>query len=264
VLLVTAVAGWWGCDSRGKPTSQTSPGDLAVAAADWSREEAAGRLDAAQDGVRAAVRLVHLADCVPLCAPDELTAVQMRGLRLVRLREDLWALGLADRREPRNVRAPVLISATGEVTPLAEGVEEELLVLHVSRDADVFPHVAVFPQRVLLIGEQPVPALVLEAGQRVRFALRTERRFSYLALLAPTDAGETEVARYRWDPYEVTFTGPASDKLPDPPGGRFRIDLKASERLEPIGGELPEPEENKPRPRPPEELPLSPSELQAT
>jgi hypothetical protein len=264
MLLATVVANTWGCEPRDKPTTQATPANPGVLAADWSREEAARRLEDAQDGVRAAVRLVRLADCVPLCAPDDLTDAQMHRLRLVRLREDLWVLGLADRREPRNVRAPILISASGEVSPLADGVEEELLVLHVSRDADVFPHVAVFPQRVLLIGEQPVPALVLEAGQRVRFALRTERRFSYLALLAPTDGGETEVARYRWDPYEATFTGPACDKLPDPPGGRFRMDLKASARLEPMGGELPEPEQNKPAPRPREELPLSPSELQAT
>lgn len=53
------------------------------------------------------------------------------------------------------------------------------------------------------------------------------------------DETGVEVARYRWDVYEMSFAGPAADKLPDPPGGRFEMDLAASEALLPVGGELP-------------------------
>lgn len=58
------------------------------------------------------------------------------------------------------------------------------------------------------------------------------------------DATGLEVARYRWDVYENSFAGPAADKLPDPPGGRFEMDLEASEALLPVGGELPPPMKN--------------------
>jgi hypothetical protein len=50
------------------------------------------------------------------------------------------------------------------------------------------------------------------------------------------------VARYTWDPYELTFMGPAADKLPDPPGSRFEIDLARSPVLIPVGGEIGEPD----------------------
>ena len=262
-LLMAAAAGCWGCDARSQPATRPATMGSPAAAPDWSREEAVARLDDEHDGVRAAVRLVRLAGLAPLCVPDELSEAQTSRLRLLRLRDDCWALGLPDRRDARCLHAALLISATGEVTPLAEGVEEEWLTLHVSRDADVFPHLAICPQKVLLVAADVTPAVVLAPGQHVRFALRTERRFSYVALLAPTSTGEAEVARFRWDPYEMTFTGPASDKLPDPPGGRFQIDLKASRRLEPVGGELPEPEENKPPPRRPHEPAPNADELQA-
>ena len=60
------------------------------------------------------------------------------------------------------------------------------------------------------------------------------------------------VATYKWDPYELVFVGPAVDALPDPPGGRFHIDVAASRRLEPMGGELPE---SRPIQRPPASQP---------
>ena len=51
----------------------------------------------------------------------------------------------------------------------------------------------------------------------------------------------TQVGRYNWDPYEIAFSGPQCDKLPDPPGGQYELDLEASLALIPVGGVIPEP-----------------------
>jgi hypothetical protein len=244
-----------GCNPTNQPATQPAAKGpalsklIAPASLAWSRAEACTHLGDGELGVSAAVRLVRLAELSPLCVPDELSDAHVRRLRLVPLGPGRRALGLADRKDQRRLLAPVLIAADGEVTRLAEGTEEEAVVLCVSADADVFPHLAVLPQRVLMVGEDVVPAIVLEAEENVRFDLRQERGFSYIGLVLTGLAPAGEVARYRWDPYELAFMGPAADKLPDPPGGRFQIDLKASRRLEPVGGEIPEPEPPK-RPEP--------------
>lgn len=246
LVAVTAVAGCSRKDpAGGAPQSQPVAEVVAPGSSEWSREEASAHLDDPKLAVSAAVRLVRLAALEPLCVPDELTAEHMRRLRLVTLGPERWALGLAEKRKKDVLRAPVLIAADGTVTVLAEGVEEELQVLHVSRDAEVFPHVATSPLRVLIVGEEVVPAIVRKAEQPVRFALRQEGGYSYVGLLAAGGRGDAEIARYIWDPYEMVFLGPAADRLPDPPGGQFQIDLKASRRLEPRGGEIPEPEDNR-------------------
>lgn len=243
-----------GCGSKtppgGAPQSQPVAEPVAPGSSEWSRAEACTHLDDEKLGVSAAVRLVRLAELEPLCVPGALTADHMRRLRLVSLGPERWALGLTEKRKKDMLRAPVLIAADGTITALAEGVEEELLVLYVSPDAEVFPHVATTPLRVLIVGEEVVPAIVRKAEQPVRFALRQEGGYSYVGLLAAGGRGDAEIARYIWDPYEMVFLGPAADRLPDPPGGQFQIDLKASRRLEPRGGEIPEPEENRePPPR---------------
>ena len=147
-----------------------------------------------------------------------------------------------------------MISTEGEAELLAEGPEEELLILHVAEDAEVFPHVVTLPQRVLLIEEEVSTAIELEPDERVRFELREQEGYPYVGLVL-LRAGD-EVARYLWDPDELVFMGPLIDKLPDPPGGKFLVNIDASARLEPLGGELPEP---KPIPETPPDLPEQPA-----
>lgn len=245
-----------GCDTKANPGASSQPAGtlqpaltlIAPESAQWSLADAAARLTDPKLGISAAVRLVRLANVSPLCVPAELTDEQVRRLRLVPLGVDRFALGLADKKDERRLHAPVLISATGEIALLAGGTDEEALVLHVSKDAEVFPHVAVLPDRTLLVEQDVTPAIVLGPEPNVRFELREQRGFSYIALVLPGPGRAKEVARYRWDPYELTFIGPAIDRLPDPPGGKFSVDLKASRRLVPEGGEVPETQPNKERP----------------
>jgi hypothetical protein len=251
VLLATA-----GCDRKDKPPPSTQPAPgtseeqppltlLAPESAAWSRAAAAERLADPKLGVSAAVRLARLADATPLCAPEQLTDATASRLRLVPLSERLWALGLADRRNPRALHAPVLIDAEGNVVTTADGTEEEALTLHISKDADVVPHLLVTPLRVFLAEVPPRLALTLAEPQTIGFAWRPRGDYGYVGLLLHGDGGWTELAQYRWEPYELGFCGPASDKLPDPPGGKFVLDMEKSPLLIPEGGEMPERQPNK-------------------
>ncbi len=58
--------------------------------------------------------------------------------------------------------------------------------------------------------------------------------------------GPIEAARYQWDPFESMFMGPAADKLPPPLKGRFELDLESSSWLQPVGGEIGEPDDISP------------------
>ncbi len=268
VVLTGLILPAGGCERRPAPASgpgrATQPAGTGFAlpggAAEWGRAEACDKLGDEKLGVAAAVRLVWLAGLQPLCAPRELAEAQFKRLRLVRLSPGQFALGLMERQVGRGLRAAVLVAVDGTVTPLVEGVEEELVGLHVSSDAEVFPHVATLPERVLLVGEEVTTALALRGEAPVRFELRRQGSRSYVALVLVENA--KEVARYRWDPYEAAFLGPAADKLPDPPGGRFELDLSESRHLVPQGGEIPEPEENFEFPPPPERpVPATPPVL---
>jgi hypothetical protein len=245
--LIIAASACCGCNATSPPAKPPAACEapaaklIAVESAHWSREEACAHLGDEKLGISAAVRLVRLAGLDPLCVPAELTDAHVARLRLVALPPERWALGLADPKDERRLRAPVLISADGDVMLSGEGVEEELAVLHVSKDPDVFPHLVTLPQRVMLIADDVIPAIALATCEKVRFELRREHGFSYVALVLTGVDRAVEVARYRWDPYELTFLGPARDKLPDPPGGSFQIDLEASRRMEPVGGEIEEP-----------------------
>lgn len=253
--LVAAGAILAGCEREERPAtqpaSQPAPARLTLLApgtTTWSHAEACQRLPDPQLGLSAAVRLVQLSGLTPLCVPPNLTDETFQHLRLTPLNEVCWALGLAPRGDERELRAALLVGLDGRVEPLAEGFEEELLVLHVAKEPAVFPHVAVLPTRVLVIAGEPEPALVLEPDQPLRFALRQRAGYPYVALLLATAATDREVAAYRWDPYEEVFMGPAVAKLPDPPGGKLRVDMRASRRFEPQGGELPEPAPIRPLP----------------
>jgi len=266
LLLVTAMSAvlvCLGCDSQKTPTSAPSPtsqpvtADSALIAPEshtWTRELASQQIADVKLGISAAVRLVRLSAVPSLCVPDGLSDQHVRRLRLVRLRDDRWALGMSDRNDQSRLRAALLISLDGIVTPLADGIDEELICLHVSEDSEVFPHLAILPGRVLLLEDGVTPAIVLEPEQSLRFDLTSVRSFSYVSL--STMAGD-EAAQYRWDPYELAFMGPAIDALPDPPGGTFHIDLDASERFEPLGGELPE---TIPLEEPPPDAPAPPEQ----
>lgn len=185
---------------------------------------------------------MRIANVAPACAPPELTDRQFDRLRAVRLDDAWFVLGLTDQTCEHRLHAPVLIAADGAVEQLTAGLDEELAVLRVSEDADVFPHLVILPDRIVAIMDRPQDAVVLEPNQPACFALRETAGFPYVALLPLKADAPREVAAYRWDPWELVFTGPLIDTLPDPPGGKFRINLKASPLLIPMGGELPDPE----------------------
>jgi hypothetical protein len=245
-----------GCDTRPPTTQSAGPAQpapptltlLAPESSTWTQAQAAEHLSDEDLGLSAATRLVQLADIVPACLPDDLTDALIEQLALVRLTETLWALGIAAPFKQNRLHAAVLISADGTVTQIAAGPEEELLVLHVAEDPDVFPHVLTLPQRVLLVTDALSTALVLKPDQRVFFALRKHQGYPYVALVALGAGADDEAARYVWDPDEDVFLGPEVDKLPASLGGKFTIDLEASEALIPMGGEIPEPEPMKQRP----------------
>jgi hypothetical protein len=229
---------------------------LAPGATAWSRDEAVRNLGEKDLAASAVVRLVRLAGVYPLWAPAELSDATFARLRCSALAEGLWAAGLSHRKSANILHAPVLIDAAGQVTPLAESTEEELLVLVVSADAEVFPHVLISPNRVRIVGAAAELVLTLDTPEEAGFQWRPqaldappERQgqagVGYVALLVRGEGGWREAARYAWDPYELMFTGPAAGPLPEPPGGRFELDLENSPLLVPRGGEIP-----KPKPRP--------------
>lgn len=244
-------------------TRPVAPPALVSESADWTRETCLEKLRSADgadaERVRrsAAVRLARIAKLSAMAVPDPLPDEWGGTLQVAALADDRWCLGVRDDDEQRYAM-PLLIDAEGAVSvPAGEG-EEEAAVLVVSDDADVFPHLLLSPTRVLLIEKSPRAALVAKALGGARFdCRRREGKWPYVALVVPNRAasraaapaavgaanGEpafVEVAMFRWDPDEQAFQGPGKDKLPDPPGGFFELDLHASKALIPVGGEIPE------------------------
>lgn len=243
------------------PEPAPDPSPLLPEAESWSREEALARLADEPARLSAAVRLVRLADVAPLCVPDPMPLRVARRLRLRALSDSLWALGLSTP-DDRRLAAPVLIDAAGEVTLPADGVEEEVALLCCAKNPELFPHLLIVPERVTIVGAQLQSALVSDSPPGLIFDLRFDGELPYVALLwrgssAPADEtdetiqstqpaiadddGPIEVARYDYDAYELAFMGPLSNKLPDPPGGLFELDLDASAALIPVGGVIPQP-----------------------
>jgi hypothetical protein len=235
-----------------KPEPEPELNPLLPESETWSCEEALAKLADEAASVSAAVRLVRLAEAAPLCLPDPLPPKLARRLRVLALSESLWALGLGTSDES-HLRSPVLIDMDGDVTLPVEGIEEELALLCRAEDAELFPHLLITPERVLMVGEELQSALVTKLPAGLSFALRCEDDYPYVVLLwrAPLEASDdggkaddqqpAEVARYTYDAYEFAFMGPLSDKLPDPPGGLFELDLEQSAALVPVGGVIPEP-----------------------
>lgn len=259
-----SLAAFGGCEREPRaspneaPSAPTEPAECAewIEASRWSRAEAVARLADADAAVLAAIRLVQLAEVDAACVPSRVTPAAVGALRVVPLPGQRWALGLADRRDSRRVRLPVLIAADGAAQVPLGALVEELAVLVVSDDSERFPDLLILPDRVLILdaGAQLVPALVLASDSPVRFDAANQEGIARVVLVAPGEQGEVVVATYDWSVYELTFMGPAADDLPEPPGGSFELDLKASRRLEPQGGRMPPPRENRPPPGEVEEL----------
>jgi hypothetical protein len=221
--------------------------------AEWTREAAVANLSDETLALSAAVRLVRLAGLTPLSLGQAGTDTVSPRVRLVRL-EGAWVIGLADRHDDQRLRAPILIAEDGAIALSLSGLEEEVAVLHIASDPDVFPTVVTTPRRVIVIESKPQTAIQLAGDPPVRFELRKKDGFPYIGLLFDVAEGgrSQEVARYVWDPYELMFAGPGAENLPEPPGGVYEIDLKCSPRLNPVGGVLPDtqPVPNKPPPMP--------------
>lgn len=254
----------------------------------WTKAEAASRLLHEESGVAAAVRLARLARIRTAGLPEPLTRSQASRLRLVRVGDDLFALGVPDEGLARTYRWVVLLNAAGDPVapgggpaevPAQEPAEPESFAtdvsqpgrpapaapvkpvdgralprdfgdwtLYASEDADVFPRLLISVDRVVDAADVQATMLMLQSAKGLRFDIRLERSYPYVALLTTTP--EQEVARYKWDPYELSFMGPLRDKLPDG-SGSFALDLEASAALQPVGGEISQgPIENKPPPQP--------------
>jgi hypothetical protein len=245
-----------------------TPPALLAESADWTLETCLERLRSAGDDDAerarrsAAVRLVRLAKFSALAVPEPLPDEWGGTLHVAALADDRWCMGVHGD-GARSLGMPVLIDADGKVSSPASEAEEEAAQLFVSDDADVFPHVLLTPTRVVLIEKTPRAALVARTLGGARFDyLRREEKWPYIALVVPNRAAAAsstsapasaeasdgdaarpafvEVAMYRWDPDEQAFLGPGNDKLPDPPGGKFELDLQASKALIPVGGDIPD------------------------
>jgi hypothetical protein len=233
---------------------QPEPSPLLPEADAWSHEQALAKLADPATRLSAAVRLVRLAEAAPLCLPDPLPSAIARRLRVAVLSESRWALGLATTDE-RRIASPVLIDADGAAMLPMEGVDEEVALLCCAADAAVFPHLLLLPDQVFIVGDKLESALVARSPSGLRFDLRFDGDYPYVALLwrlpstasnpadPPVPAAPVELVRYKWDPWELAFNGPLCDRLPDPPGGLFELDLERSAALIPVGGVLPEPPE---------------------
>ena len=245
-----------GCDRAtppAGPATTTQPASkepaLAELAAGWDKwplGTAVANLEHEALARSAAVRLVRLAEATPAMVPDPLPAALADALSVVSLGDAGWALGVAERDAPERLWGPVLISPIGEVTIVAED-HAEPVVLHIADEPTVFPHVVLTRDEVVLPVQPGDSAIWLVSPDSVGFALREQDGFPYVGLVLWAQR-DVEVARYLWDPYELVFTGPAIDHLPDPPGGVFEIDLESSEHLVPQGGLIDKPEPMPERP----------------
>ena len=261
--LTTVVGLIAGCNSAPAPTSPSSrpapsptsaPASMIVPESEsWSKEEALSRLADEKVRLSAAVRLCDLAELAPLWLGMPRGNAMLGRVRVVSF-GDGWAMGLSDRTDGRWLRAPILIAKDGTATQPTTEFEEETAVLQIATDPEVFPHLLTTVQRVMLFDNGPQTAIQIRDDAPVYFAIRQERGISYVGLMTDQDGTAIEASRYVWDPYDLMFAGPAANALPEPPGGRFVIDLKRSQRLNPVGGELPDKPLQNREPPPPREV----------
>jgi hypothetical protein len=252
--LVVVLAGCSDSEKSAKKTGPTTrpaatqaaqpepePNPIVAESAEWSRDEAVANLEDEALGLSAAVRLVRLAKVSSPIVPDPISAQAARELKLLPLGERSYALGRADPTRPNVLRSPMLITPEGDITtpPVSEGEIE----LHISPSPNSFPHVLLLGPEVRIAQDMTETALMLNSPIGMSFELRDNDGYPYIVLMTPAsdDRPPQEAARYSWDPFEEMFAGPLSDKLPDPPGGNFELDLDESKRLTPRGGEIADP-----------------------
>lgn len=246
-ITILVLVGFAGCSGESPPASQPTPPDdsltlLAAGWDSWTASEAVEKLTERSRAVSAALRLIRIADIEPLCAPRAITDRTLRRLRVLPLDTAGWALGFITPAAPTaTLAAPVLLASSGTVHRVTDGVDEEALVLYCSDRPHAFPRVLIAPQRVWLASIPPQLALTLHNAGPTRFTEIEEEGHRRIAILCTTPAGPVVVARYVWDGYEGAFAGPASDRLPVPPGGKFQLDLGESPLLVPVGGDIPDP-----------------------
>lgn len=246
------------------PSTTTKPAltVLPEGYAGWTHDEAAEKLADATSAKGAALRLLSLAGATPMCVPATLTDLTLTRLRVVYL-GDRYAVGVMDLADDARLHAPVFISKGGLVTQPISGLEEELATLHISKDPELFPHLITTPRRVILLDDVSKDAIIVRYPSAVAFRLGKRGEFSYVSLVyLGGESPRSEIGRYQWDAFSLMFQGPGCDKLPEPPGGLYELDIKASHRLNPVGGTFPDakpipntPPPNRQRPgEPPPEL----------
>lgn len=254
-----------GCD-RGKPLAdETSNNDAPAAtqladttapepeppvrlpeADNWTAAEALERLadDDPRTQISAAVRLVRLAEVTAFGIPDPLPNEIADLLTLRRIGSLGWALGWRGDVEHR-LWAPVFIAPDGEIIQ-PFGDEEHDARVHVSRDTNLFPHLALTDSRVWVLRGEPALALAGESLRGARFAHTLEHGRAQVELHYAA-AGELQsIAKWLWDPLEGAFLGPLADELPDKPGVLWELDIDDSDYLIPVGGHIPKPKLERP------------------
>jgi hypothetical protein len=228
----------------GQKSAEAVKATLCPGAETWTVESALEQFHATgprQDpqAICAAIRLVQLgADEQFLADPNELADL-LPILGIGMLSESEYVLGIIDAGQLTHYWSPWKINQAGEVLRLSDPNAGPAM-LRCSPDPEVFPHLLITPRRVSDPSGDHRTMIVLLDHQKVRFAVRYQDQWPYVALVLIDDPA-VEVARYLWKPFEEAFHGPAHDDLPAPATGTFRIDLNMSDGLEPVGGKIPPP-----------------------
>ncbi|MBL8880091.1 MAG: hypothetical protein JNG88_13310 [Phycisphaerales bacterium] len=218
----------------------------------WTREQAAAHLDDAEAAVSAAIRLIELGAPESPHLTGDWTAERVKAVRVMPLGDAEHVFGVVDEGNDKLLKDVVRIAADGGVAALS--IEEMPNArVYASPDRDLFPTLVIGDRQIRVLSDLETEALTIEAPETLRFDLREKDDITAIVLMLDVGGGPVEAARYRWDPYELTFIGPACDQLPDPPGGKFQLDLKRSAALTPMGGELPPPPKIDNTKPPPEE-----------
>lgn len=213
------------------------PPPLLAESRKWSREQAAEQLSDAAAAISAAVRLIELAEPESRYAQGEWPVERVNRLRLLPIGDSEYVFGVADESNAKLLAQAMRIAVDGSVKAIAVEEMPDARV-YVSPDRDLFPALLIGKRQVRMLSDIESEALTIESPDNLRFDLHEKDEIASVLLMLDGAGGAVEAARYRWDPYELTFIGPACDKLPDPPGGKFQLDLKRCAALTPMGGEL--------------------------
>jgi hypothetical protein len=228
----------------GQKSAEAVKATLCPGAETWTVESALEQFHATgprQDpqAICAAIRLVQLgADEQFLADPNELADL-LPILGIGMLSESEYVLGIIDAGQLTHYWSPWKINQAGKVLRLSD---PECRTGHAAllAGSGSIPTSADHPRRVSDPSGDHRTMIVLLDHQKVRFAVRYQDQWPYVALVLIDDPA-VEVARYLWKPFEEAFHGPAHDDLPAPATGTFRIDLNMSDGLEPVGGKIPPP-----------------------